>query len=124
MNIVITAENRDDYLFVVSKGEIESSQELAVHAGMIYEEFMKYAPKKVLIYQLETTFPTELSAYLTLVNHYIENFSNEAISAKVAVVIAEEYKEIGEFWETVCTNRGFLYHSFTDLDKAERWLLK
>lgn len=124
MNISITSENRDDYLFVISKGEIESPEDLLAHANFMYDEFMKYKPEKVLVDQLETDFPQGLSSYLNLVNHYIENFSSEALSAKAAIVVRPEYEEIGEFWETVSTNRGLLYHAFTDLEKAKEWLLK
>ena len=124
MNITITTENRDDYLFVESKGEIFSADELIAQANLVYEEFQKYNPEKILIYEMEMDFPPGLSNYLNLVNHYIDNFSPDVKSVKVAVVLKEKYKDIGDFWETVCTNRGFLYHAFTDFDAAEKWLLE
>lgn len=123
MNITITTQNRADFLFVESKGVVESADDLVEHANLVYAEFLKHNPKKILIYQMETEFPPGLSSYLNLVNHYIDNFVPEILSVKVAVVIQEKFKEIGEFWETVCTNRGFHYHAFTSLDQAEQWLL-
>lgn len=123
MNINISSQNRADYLYVESKGVVESADELVAHANLVYAEFLKYNPQKILIYQMETEFPPGLSSYLNLVNHYIDNFAPEILSVKVAAVIQEKYKDIGDFWETVCTNRGFQYHAFTNFDLAERWLL-
>lgn len=123
MDITITAQNREDYLYVESKGVVASADELVAHADLVYAEFLKHNPQKILIYEMDTEFPPGLSSYLNLVNHYIDNFVPEIRSVKVAVVIQEKFKEIGEFWETVCTNRGFHYHAFTDFDHAEQWLL-
>jgi hypothetical protein len=41
---------------------------------------------------------------------------------KIAVVMSEEYKEQGSFWEAVCMNRGFEYLSFNNKNEAENWL--
>jgi hypothetical protein len=124
MPFTISTQNNDDYLFVESQGNIESADELVAHANQIYEEFLKHHQTKVLIYQMETEFPPGLSSYLNLVNHYIDNFSIEIMSVRIAVVIQEKYKELGAFWETVCNNRGYQYHAFTSLEEAEDWLKK
>jgi hypothetical protein len=124
MSFTIDTQNNEDYLLLVSKGSIESADELLEHANRIYEEFMKHQQKKVLIYQTETEFPSGLSSYLNLVNHYIDHFPIEIMSVRIAIVIQEKYKELGGFWETVCNNRGYEYHAFTSLPAAEDWLKK
>lgn len=124
MDVTITTEDRGEYLYVECKGEVTSADELIAQSTLVYEEFLKYNPQKILLYEMEMDFPSGLSAYLNLVNHYNDNFVPEVRSVKVAVVLKEKYKEIGDFWETICTNRGFQYHSFTDLKKAEDWILE
>ena len=124
MNITIEAENRNDYLYIVSKGDVWSADDLATHANLIHEEFLKYNPKKILLYELETEFLLGLSAYMEITSHYDDNFIDDMKFIKIAAVIQEKYKNIGVFWETVCTNRGFRYRAFTDPEEAERWLLE
>jgi hypothetical protein len=124
MPFTIDTQNKEEYLLVVSKGSIASADELVEHANQIYEEFLKHQQTKILIYQMATEFPSGLSSYLNLVNHYIDNFSIEIMSVRIAVVIQEKYKELGAFWETVCNNRGYQYHAFTSLEEAEDWLKK
>jgi hypothetical protein len=124
MNLNITTQNREEYLYIECKGEITSADELIEQSNLVYEEFLKYNPEKILLYEMEMDFPPGLSAYLNLVNHYMDNFVPEVRSIRVAVVIQDKYKDIGDFWETVCLNRGFQYQTFTDLSKAESWILK
>jgi hypothetical protein len=123
MNLDIFTENREEYLYIECKGEITSADELISQSGLIYEEFLKYNPDKILLYEMEMDFPPGLSNYLNLVNHYADHFAVEAQSVKVAVVLKEKYKDIGDFWETVCINRGYQYHTFTNLTEAESWIL-
>jgi hypothetical protein len=124
MDIKITTEVRQDYLYIECKGEVTSAEELVTQSNLLYEEVLKYDIQKVLLYEMEMDFPSGLSAYLNLVNHYMDNFVLEVKNIKIAVVLKEKYKEIGDFWETVCINRGFQYHAFTDFDKAEQWILE
>jgi len=123
MDLKITTENRQEYLYIECKGEVTSADELIEQSNRVYEEFLKHNPQKMLVYEMEMDFPSGLAAYLNLVNHYADNFVPEAKSAQVAVVLKEKYKDIGDFWETVCINRGYRYQTFTDFDRAEKWLL-
>ena len=123
MNIKITTEVRPEYLYIECEGEVTSPEELIEQSNMVYEEFLKHNPQKILLYEMEMDFPSGLSAYLNLVNHYADNFIPEVQSIKVAVVLKDKYKDIGDFWETVCTNRGYRYQTFLAFDKAEEWIL-
>ncbi|HLA55916.1 MAG TPA: hypothetical protein VK623_07430 [Flavobacterium sp.] len=124
MDITLTAENKDEYLLIATTGNLETVEDLLMHADLIYQEFLKYGAKKVLLDLQETTFPKNLFSYLDLVNHYISDFSQELQSIKLAVVVTKEYENIGEFWETVCNNRGYEFFAFTSYEKAHDWLMK
>jgi len=119
MDITINTEVRREYLYIECKGEVVSAEELIAQSELIYQLFLKHNPSKILLYEMEMDFPSGLSAYLNLVNHYADNFGPEVKSIRVAVVIKDKYREIADFWETVCLNRGFQYQTFTDFNQAE-----
>ena len=123
MDLKITTEVRQEYLYIECKGTVTSADELIEQSNQVYEEFLKYNPKKILLYEMEMDFPSGLSAYLHLANHYSDNFVPEIRSVRIAVVLKEKYKDIGDFWENVCINRGYQYQTFNEFDHAEKWLL-
>lgn len=123
MNVKISTEVRPEYLYIECKGEVTSTDELVAQSTLVYEEFLKYNPQKMLLYEMEMDFPSGLSNYLHVVNHYADNFVPEVLSVKVAVVLKEKYKDIGDFWESICTSRGYRYQTFTNFDEAEKWIL-
>ena len=124
MDIKLTSENRVDYLLIESKGILQSLAELTEHGQMIYTEIAKYDCKKVLVMDVETRFPKDIFVYQNLAGNYEEKFPIDLKSIKVAVVVTEEFKDIGEFWQTVCTNRGFDFAAFTAEEDALLWLLQ
>jgi hypothetical protein len=124
MDIVITAHNTPEYLLIESKGEVKNAVEVQEHCKRIFDEILRYGNKKVLVDEPGTSFPRNMLIYYDLVTYYLENFPPEIRFIKVAVVIAEEFKEIGYFWETVCVNKGLRYFAFTSLEEARDWLLK
>jgi len=97
-------------------------EDLFVHADRAYQEILKFDKEKILIELIETTFPLSLFDYSDLVKHYMNNLPPELKLLKIAVVISEVYKNIAEFWETVCNNKGFEFNAFTSLHEAEVWL--
>lgn len=94
------------------------------HCQLLFTEVLKYDTKKVLIDEPDTRFPTDMFIYYNLVTWYLDNFPPQIRSLKIAVVIAEEFKELGYFWETVCVNKGLQYFAFTNLQDAHNWLVK
>ncbi len=94
------------------------------HCRLLFDEVLKYNCSKVLINEPGTTFPTDMFIYYNVVTHYIDNFPPEIRTLKIAVVIAEEFKELGYFWETVCVNKGLQYFAFTAFRDAHDWLVK
>lgn len=122
MDITITSTNKEGYLLIESKGSLFTKEDLIKHSEMVLAEIQKHSAKKILIYEPETNFPLELFPYFDLVKEYKESFPPEINQLKIAVVIAEAFKEIGATWETLCISRGFQYVAFTNLEDAEGWL--
>lgn len=122
MNITITSQNKEEYLLIESKGDVETKEDLIRHCDLVFEEISKYDAKKILIYEPETTFPLEIYPYFDLVKHYTETFPPDIKSLKIAAVLAKEFREIAETWETLCVSRGFDYFVFTSFQEAENWI--
>lgn len=123
MNIEINIRVTPEYLLVESKGEIKSENDLQEHCKIIFDEILRHDKKKVLINETDTTFPNEILMYYNLVNFYINNFPPRIKTLKIATVLCKDYKEIGDFWETVCVNQGLTFFAFTTLEEAHEWLV-
>ena len=124
MNLTITSQNKDGYLLIECKGDIETKEELFKHSQLLFDEIMKHGAQKVLVNDIETHLPLELFPYFGLVQEYVENYPAEIRSLIIAIVVAPEYKEVTESWETLCVSRGLQFYAFTSLDEASQWLLE
>ena len=118
MNITLTTTPKDDYLLIESMGTIETMEELLAHSQMVWEKINSYNFKRVLINDLETSFPLELTLYFTLVKNYVDHFPPEIFDVKIAVVVSETYYQLLSSWETLCQSRGLQYFAFTSLEDA------
>lgn len=123
MEISIKSHKKKDYLLIEAKATLETKEDLLSQSQMIFEEITKNGFKKILIEETETKFPIDLFPYFDLVKNYVEEFPHEIRQLKIAIVIAKEYKEIADSWETLCVSRGLNYHAFTSFGEAEQWLL-
>ena len=124
MNLTIASQKRDRYLFIESKGTLENVDELMAHSRLIYEEIHKYDFKKILIYEPETSLPLDLVPHFNLVKSYIEQYPPDIRELMVAVVVADNYKEVAATWETICQSRGLKYFVFTSLEDAVNCLVE
>ena len=124
MNLTITSQNKDGYLLIVCKGNIETKEELFKHSQLLFDEIMKHGAQKVLVDDIETHLPLEIFPYFGLVQEYVENYPPEIRSLIIAIVVAAEYKEVAESWETLCVTRGLSFYAFTSLDEASQWLIE
>lgn len=122
MSISITSQNRNEYLFIESKGSIDNVDELMAHSRMIYDEISKHHFKKILIYEPETTLPLDLIPHFNLVKSYMDHYPSDIRELTIAVVVDEKYKEVAATWETICQSRGLQYFVFTSLDDAITFL--
>ena len=118
MNISISSENKKEYLFIESKGNLETKEELIEHSHILYDEITKHGAQKILINEPETYFPLELFPYFGLIQDYQDNFPPEFRNLKIAIVVADEYKEVAASWETLCQNRGLKFFAFTSMQDA------
>jgi len=124
MNVTIAAQKRDGYLFIESKGTLENIDELMAHSRMIYEEITKHDFKKILVYEPETSLPLDLVPHFKLVQSYIEQYPPDIRELTIAVVVADNYKEVANTWETICQSRGLQYFVFTSLEDAVNCLVE
>ena len=124
MNLTITSQNKDGYLLIECKDDIETKEQLFKHSQLLFDEIMKHSAQKVLVNDIETHLPLELFPYFGLVQEYVENYPPEIRSLIIAIVVAPEYKEVAESWETLCVTRGLSFYAFTSLDEASQWLLE
>lgn len=123
MEISITSQSKKDYLLIETKANIESKEELMKQSQLIYEEIIRHPFKKILIDERETHLPDNLYAFFDLVKGYVEAFPSTIHELKIAIVVAKEYKEMADTWETLCVSRKLNYFGFTSLEDAEKWLL-
>jgi hypothetical protein len=63
-----------------------------------------------------------LIEYVNLEKFFSEELPPEIRSLKLAVVVNPRYKEVGDFWETYCRNRGFGYKAFTSMEDAGAYI--
>ena|SRR5687767_3996257 len=124
MSFTITSTNKDDHLFLLSTGVVEDRHDVIKHAEAVYAEVMKYDQKKILIDDRGTSWPTDLFSYYEQIEFFSQNFPPDIRLLKIAIVLPSETEEIGKFWETVCVNKGFNYHSFSSVEEAYQWLTK
>ena len=124
MNITITSAEKNDYIIIRSVGLLESREDLFQHAELIYQEISKYDKQKILINDIETSFPKNRLYYYDQVHFFGEGLPPEIRFLKIAVVLSPEYEEIGKFWETLAVIRGFEFHSFFSMAVALHWLIQ
>ncbi len=124
MNLTITSAEKNQYLLVESKGSAINKEGLIHHCQLVFEEIARHDCGKILINEPDTNFSLELTDYFDLVRGYVDTLPPETRKLKIAAVVASQYKEVADTWETLCLSRGFKYFAFTCFDKAEEWLLK
>ena len=124
MELTITSQKKEGYLLIECKGSIQTKEELFRHSQLLFDEIMKQGAQRILINDIEMHFPLELFPYFGLVQDYVENYPPEIRSLQIGVVVAEEYKEVAESWETLCVSRGLQFYAFTSLEEASQWLLE
>ncbi|MEO9004719.1 MAG: hypothetical protein ABI288_08270, partial [Ginsengibacter sp.] len=94
MNVTLTTIPKEDYLLIESKGSVETMEELLAHSQIVWERINSHNFKKVLINDIETYFPLELTLYFDLVKNYVDHFPSEIFDVKIAVAVSETYYEV------------------------------
>ncbi len=123
MNITVTSANQSEYLLLESKGMAVSKEDLIKHCELVFKEILKHNCDKILINEPHTDFSLELTDYFDLVRNYVSTLPPETRKLKIAAVVAPQYREVAETWESLCVSRGFTYFAFICFDKAKEWLL-
>ncbi|MGN6296116.1 MAG: hypothetical protein ACTHM7_04990 [Ginsengibacter sp.] len=105
MEITITSQSKSSYLLIETKAHIDTKEDLMEQSKLLYDEFEKYPFKKILIDERQTHLPDDIYAFFDLVKGYVEDFTATIRDYKVAVVVAPQYKEMANTWETLCISR-------------------
>jgi len=124
MKLTITSHNKDGYLLIESKGTLQTRDELIEHSQLLFDEIVEQGAKKVIVDDRGTHFPMELFPYFGLVQDYAVSYPPEIRSLIIGIVVAPEYKEVAESWESLCLTRGLQFYAFTSLEEATGWLLE
>ncbi|MES2646346.1 MAG: hypothetical protein V4717_05690 [Bacteroidota bacterium] len=124
MSFTLSAQNKKEYLLVISKGIVSMTDGLIEHSTKIYQEIKKFGKEKILVDDTETRFPLSLFNYSDLVNHYVANLPPETKDLKIAIVISDSFRSMADFWETICQNKGYQFRVFGDIQEAHNWLIK
>lgn len=122
MNAIIKTEQRKNYLFIKNSGILNTLKELNKNNANLAEEIIKNNAKNVVIDQKGVIYPDSIVFTINTVNEYINILPKEARSWRIAVVYTLKSGEIGRFWETVCVNRGYNFHTFFNLKEAINWI--
>lgn len=122
MEITITSQSKSSYLLIETKAHIDTKEDLMEQSKLLYDEFEKYPFKKILIDERQTHLPDDIYAFFDLVKGYVEDFPATISDYKVAVVVAPQYKQMADTWETLCISRKLNNCAFTSLKEATKWL--
>lgn len=122
MAVKVTSQPKDGYVLIESTGTIENAEELLLQADLIYEEIERYEFLNVLVYEPELKLPDDLTPYFDLVKKYAQSDKKVIREIKMAVVVADRYKEVGASWETISQSLGLKFYMFTSMKEAEECL--
>jgi hypothetical protein len=111
-----------EYLFIRSIGIINNLDEWLENDKRIFDLIVKHKVKKLVLDSQEVTYPESVISTYQMVDSYFANYPIEARTWFIAVIIKNKYKKLGEFWETACKNRGFMYRVFYNLEDATEWV--
>ena len=122
MNVTIKSEQRKNYLFINNSGILNTLKEGNKNVVNLADEIIKNNAKNVVIDQTGLIYPDSILFTIKTVDDYINILPKEALSWRIAVVYTFTSGEIGRFWETVCVNRGYNFHTFFNLKEAINWI--
>ena len=122
MEWTITFNEEKKYSEVVTSGIADKDESLNM-AKAIFMALSKTKSKKVLIDHRNII---TISGGTFEIYDRPKEFDEIGVirGIKVAEVVKPEHKELFNFLETVCINRGFIFSIFEDKKNALEWLLK
>jgi hypothetical protein len=121
MSANISSRIEGDLLTIKTSGDIKETGWI-MFAKQLYEEIARHGCTRIIIDHLDLEIPTRLIEYVNLEKFFSEELPPEIRSLKLAVVVNPRYKEVGDFWETYCRNRGFGYKAFTSMEDAGAYI--
>lgn len=109
---------------VHSAGTVTSVEDIVDHAKKIFTETSKHLHKKILVDIREITRPKKFFTYYEALQRFFVELPPTIRHYTIALILTEEYAELGKFFETASLNRGLHCYVFFSEQEAESWLLK
>jgi hypothetical protein len=119
-NIKISEEK--DFLKVISEGERTEFGLVLQNAEKIHKAIQASAKKLILLDYRLTIFKMPHNEAFNLLKVF-ELKLTDFKEVKMAVIINPRTTEIGSFWVSICTKRGFDCQIFQGEEEAKVWLL-
>lgn len=122
MNWTITIHHEKGYLEVVTSGCANQQKSLSM-AKDISQKSEQTQTHKILIDHLGIT--SVCGNVIDVYNRPKQFDHMEGIrKTRIAEVVKKEHLDFFTFFETVCVNRGYDFHVFSDKEAALEWLFE
>lgn len=122
MSVTVSFLNKSEYQLVKSAGTITSVEDIVGHAKQIFAETNRHTHKKILVDIREVTRPKKLFIYYEALQRFFVELPATIRHFTVALILTEEYAELGRFFETAALNRGLQCHVCFSEQDAHEWL--
>jgi|GEM_PF-4625453 hypothetical protein len=121
MNVTVSFTDKAEYLLVKSVDTVSTVEDIVDHAKGIFTEAVKYSQKKLLVDLKEVTRPNKPFYYYEAIQRMLIELPISIRSFVTALVVPEEYKDLGQFIETTALNRGLQFRVLVSEQEAHDW---
>jgi hypothetical protein len=117
-------ELKDDYLLVITEGEITNLTDLIEDTIKIHEASKTFNVSRIFTDYRKVNFHVPLNEAFNLVRYYENRLPSIIGEISLVTIVNNPAIEIAKFWESICNKRGFNVAVFTDYEAGKEWLLK
>jgi len=120
MNVVVSVNPENEYLFIKVSGIITNQVEHRLLTERFYLEIKEHGSNNTIIDVSETSFPHSFEFLNDIVEFYSEELPDEVKYWKIAVVDESSYRELGKYCEFIANQQGFMgYKVFSSMKEAQ-----
>ncbi len=114
----------ENYLFIESSAVINNIEDWVEMDNIKSELIFKSGLRNVIVDDRKVTHKEDYFLICEVVKNMIDNLPIELRTLRLAVIVNDESKKIGNFWETYSANRGFPFRVFTDINEGIAFINK
>lgn len=118
----MTVRKEPGYLLIEGVGSIATLDDQKNWSDACYREIVDNNARRVLIDDRLLQFKVSLFDQYDVVMHYRDEYENEIMEVRVAIVVNNDNEELHDFWELYANNRGFPWKVFREMDPAIAYL--